>query len=74
LPHQPFICFAIDGRFYYHIARLETACRHAIVGVAVIDDSGLDQKITLNEAACSGKACGQMKRSGVCRCGPRHGG
>jgi acetolactate synthase-1/2/3 large subunit len=52
LPDRPVVCFTGDGGFYYHIAELETARRHNINAVIVVNNnSGLNQEITLNKVA-----------------------
>jgi len=52
LPDKPVVCFTGDGGFYYHIAELETARRHNINLVIVVNNnSGLNQEITLNKVA-----------------------
>jgi acetolactate synthase-1/2/3 large subunit len=52
LPDRPVVCFTGDGGFYYHIAELETARRHNLnVVVVVNNNSGLNQEITLNKIA-----------------------
>jgi len=52
LPDKPVLCFTGDGGFYYHIAELETARRHNLnVVVVVNNNSGLNQEITLNKVA-----------------------
>lgn len=52
LPDKPVLCFTGDGGFYYHIAELESARRHNInVVVLVNNNSGLNQEITLNQVA-----------------------
>jgi acetolactate synthase-1/2/3 large subunit len=52
LPDKPVVCFTGDGGFYYHIAELETARRHNInVVIVVNNNSGLNQEITLNKVA-----------------------
>ena len=39
LPHRPVLCFTGDGGFWYHIAELETALRHGISPVIVVNDN-----------------------------------
>jgi acetolactate synthase-1/2/3 large subunit len=52
LPDRPVVCFAGDGAAHYHIAELETAARHGINVVLVINNnSGLNQELPLNEYA-----------------------
>ena len=59
LPDKPVLCFTGDGGFYYHIAELETAVRHNInLVVLVNNNSGLNQEITLNKVAYNGNPRG----------------
>jgi acetolactate synthase-1/2/3 large subunit len=52
LPDKPVLCFTGDGGFYYHIAELETARRHGInLVVLVNNNNSLNQEITLNKVA-----------------------
>lgn len=52
LPDRPVVCFTGDGGFYYHIAELETARRHNINLVVVVNNNNsLNQEITLNKVA-----------------------
>jgi acetolactate synthase-1/2/3 large subunit len=52
LPDRPVVCFAGDGAAYYHIAELETAARHGINVVLVINNNnGLNQEIPLCDYA-----------------------
>lgn len=39
LPERPVICFTGDGGFWYHIAELETALRHGINTVTVVNNN-----------------------------------
>ncbi len=60
LPERPVLCFTGDGGFYYHIAELETAARHSINLVVIVNNnSALNQEIKLNEAAYGGKLRGR---------------
>jgi hypothetical protein len=60
LPNRPVVCFTGDGGFYYHIAELETARRHNINAVIVVNNnSALNQEIRLNDAAYGGKQRGR---------------
>jgi acetolactate synthase-1/2/3 large subunit len=62
LPDRPVICFTGDGGLYYHIAELETASRHGINAVIVVNNnSGLNQEIKLNDAAYGGKQRGRAE-------------
>ena len=50
-PDKTVICFAGDGAFYYHLVELETAARHGINLLVVINNnSALSQEIPLYEA------------------------
>jgi len=52
LPERPVVCFTGDGGAYYHLQELETAARHGINLVVVINDNGsLNQEIPLVKAA-----------------------
>jgi acetolactate synthase-1/2/3 large subunit len=52
LPDRPVVCFTGDGGFYYHIAELETARRHNINAVIVVNNnSALNQEIPLVSGA-----------------------
>jgi acetolactate synthase-1/2/3 large subunit len=52
LPDRPVVLFTGDGGFYYHIAELETARRHHINLVVVVNNnSSLNQEISVNQAA-----------------------
>lgn len=62
LPDRPVICFTGDGGFYYHIAELETASRHNINAVIVVNNnSSLNQEIRLNDAAYGGHQRGRAE-------------
>ena len=62
LPDRPVVCFTGDGGFYYHIAELETAQRHNINAVIVVNNnSALNQEINLNNAAYGGKQRGRAE-------------
>jgi acetolactate synthase-1/2/3 large subunit len=62
LPDRAVVCFTGDGGFYYHIAELETARRHNInVVVVVNNNSALNQEINLNNAAYGGKQRGRAE-------------
>ncbi|MFC1952581.1 thiamine pyrophosphate-binding protein [Chloroflexota bacterium] len=39
LPERPVICFTGDGGFWYHIAELETALRHGINTITVVNNN-----------------------------------
>lgn len=61
-PDRPVVCFTGDGGFYYHIAELETARRHNIDAVVVVNNnSALNQEIKLNDAAYGGKQRGRAE-------------
>jgi len=52
LPDRPVLCFTGDGGAYYHLPELETAARHGINLVVVINNNGsLNQEIPLVKAA-----------------------
>jgi len=52
LPDRPVVCFTGDGGLYYHLPELETAARHGINLVVVINNnSALNQEIPLVHAA-----------------------
>ncbi len=62
LPDRPVVCFTGDGGLYYHIAELETARRHKINAVIVVNNnSALNQEIRLNDAAYGGKQRGRSQ-------------
>jgi len=62
LPDRPVVCFTGDGGFYYHIAELETARRHHINAVIVVNNnSALNQEIRLNDTAYGGKQRGRSE-------------
>jgi acetolactate synthase I/II/III large subunit len=61
-PDRPVVCFTGDGGFYYHIAELETARRHNISAVIVVNNnSALNQEIKLNDIAYGGKQRGRSE-------------
>ena len=52
LPDRPVVCFTGDGGLYYHMPELETAARHGINLVVVVNNnSSLNQEIPLVKAA-----------------------
>ena len=56
LPDTPVIAFAGDGGFYYHMAELETAARHGINMIMVVNNnSSLNQEIPLIDDAYAQK-------------------
>jgi acetolactate synthase-1/2/3 large subunit len=56
LPDQPVVLFSGDGGFYYHIGELETASRHGINLIMVVNNnSSLNQEIPLVGAAYKDK-------------------
>jgi acetolactate synthase I/II/III large subunit len=62
LPDRPVVCFTGDGGFYYHIAELETARRHNINTVIVVNNnSALNQEINLNKEAYGGEQRGRAE-------------
>jgi len=62
LPDRPVVCFTGDGGFYYHIAELETARRHNINTVIVVNNnSALNQEINLNKEAYGGTQRGRAE-------------
>lgn len=62
LPDRAVVCFTGDGGFYYHIAELETARRHNIgVVIVVNNNSSLNQEIRLNDAAYGGRQRGRSE-------------
>jgi acetolactate synthase-1/2/3 large subunit len=62
LPDRPVVLFTGDGGFYYHIAELETARRHNINAVIVVNNnSSLNQEINLNNIAYGGKQRGRAE-------------
>jgi acetolactate synthase-1/2/3 large subunit len=62
LPDRPVVCFTGDGGMYYHLPELETAARHGINLVVVVNNNGsLNQEIPLVEAAYKEK---RNERSG----------
>jgi acetolactate synthase-1/2/3 large subunit len=55
LPDRPVVCFAGDGGFWYHLAELETAVRHGINVVTVVNDNhSLNQDKRGDERAYAG--------------------
>ncbi|MDO8597379.1 MAG: thiamine pyrophosphate-binding protein [Sulfuricaulis sp.] len=60
LPNNPVLCFTGDGGFYYHIAELETASRHNLNVVMVVNNnSSLNQEIPHTNEAYGGKQRGR---------------
>jgi len=56
LPDRPVMLFTGDGGLYYHLPELETAARHGINLVVVVNDnSSLNQEIPLVATAYRGK-------------------
>jgi acetolactate synthase-1/2/3 large subunit len=56
LPDRPVLLFTGDGGLYYHMTELETAARHGINLVVVVNNnSSLNQEIPLVETAYRGK-------------------
>lgn len=59
-PDRPVVCFTGDGGFYYHIAELETAARHGINAVIVVNNnSALNQEIPLYDSVYGGQQRGK---------------
>lgn len=51
-PDRTVICFNGDGAFYYHLAELETAVRHKISTVTIVNNNAaFNQEINLVDAA-----------------------
>ena len=71
LPDRPVVCFTGDGGLYYHLTELETAARHSINLVVLINNnSSLNQEIPLVKAAYKEKRdeqapakCGASRRT-----------
>ena len=60
LPDRPVLCFTGDGGFYYCLAEMETAARHGINVVVVINNnSALNQELRLVDLAYGGKQRGR---------------
>ena len=60
LPQRPVLCFTGDGGFWYHVAELETALRHGINPVIVVNDNhSLNQEKGPIDRAYGGKAYGR---------------
>ena len=60
LPDKPVLCFTGDGGFYYHLTELETARRHNInLVVLVNNNSSLNQELTLNQVAYNNQPRGR---------------
>ncbi len=59
-PQRPVLCFTGDGGFWYHVAELETALRHGINPVIVVNDNhSLNQEKGPIDRAYGGKAYGR---------------
>ena len=55
-PNRPVVCFAGDGAVYYHLAELETAARHGInVIILINNNNALNQEIQLYRETTHGK-------------------
>jgi acetolactate synthase-1/2/3 large subunit len=51
-PDRPVVCFTGDGGFYYHLSELETAVRHGINAVIVVNNNkSLSQDMRIFESA-----------------------
>jgi acetolactate synthase-1/2/3 large subunit len=63
---RPVVCLTGDGGFYYHLSELETAARHGINAVIVVNNNvALSQDMTHFESAFGGPgrpACDRMWR------------
>ena len=60
VPNRPVVCFTGDGGFWYHIAELETALRHGIAPVVVVNDNrSLNQEKGPIERAYGGQPYGR---------------
>jgi len=60
LPHQPVLCFTGDGGMHYHLSELETAARHKINLVIVVNNnSALNQEINSVETIYGGQGVGR---------------
>jgi acetolactate synthase-1/2/3 large subunit len=56
VPERAVVCFTGDGGFYYHLGELETAARHGINTVVVINDNvSLSQDMRIFERAFGGE-------------------
>jgi acetolactate synthase I/II/III large subunit len=59
LPDRPVLCFTGDGGFYYHLAELETAARHRLNAVILVNNNrSLNQETRLFDAAYGGQQRG----------------
>lgn len=66
LPDQPVLAFCGDGAFYYHLAELETAARHGINAVILINDNrSLNQETRLFDVAYGGQQRGDARKMWV---------
>jgi len=55
-PERPVVCFTGDGGAYYHFAEFETAARHGIPTITVINNNAsLNQEQSLNEIIFKGR-------------------
>ena len=60
LPERPVVCFAGDGGVHYHLSELETAARHGINLVLVVNNnSGLNQEVNNVETIYGGQDRGR---------------
>ena len=58
-PDQPVLCFTGDGGLWYHLAELETALRHGIHIVTVVNNNhSLNQEKRINEQVYGGAEAG----------------
>jgi len=61
-PDRPVICFTGDGGVYYHLTELDTALRHGINTVTVVNNNAsLNQEQELNESSY-GRRCAASDR------------
>lgn len=66
-PERPVICFTGDGGFYYHLSELETAARHRIATVTIVNNnSGFGQCLVPVERVYAGRPgnAGDLTRFG----------
>ena len=61
VPERPVICVIGDGGLWYHLTELETAVRHNIPTVSVVNNSALNQEYSIFTAAYDGKPSDKWK-------------